>query len=85
MKHIFKNCKITQYIDGSTPCLDQLEHPIAARNWSQNDSWAQQVILQNITHSQLHHIAMKETVEDMWKALQATHENKAHVTVDHLQ
>ena len=27
----------------------------------------------------------KETAEDMWKALQATHENKAHITVDHLQ
>jgi len=26
----------------------------------------------------------KETAEAMWKALQAIHENKAHITVDHL-
>jgi len=30
-------------------------------------------------------VATNETAEAMWKALQATHKNKAHVTVDHLQ
>ena len=85
MKHIFKNCKITKYIEGSIQCPDQLDQPLAANNWSQNNSWAQQVILQNITPSQLHYVATKETAEAVWKALQATHKNKAHVTVDHLQ
>jgi len=85
MKCIFKNCEITSYVEGSIQCPDEAIHSIAANNWSQNDSWAQQVILQNITPSQLHHVVTKETTGDMWKALQATHENKAHVTVDHLQ
>ena len=52
MNHIFKNCKITKYIKRSIQCPDQLDQPLAANNWSQNDSWAQQVILQNITPSQ---------------------------------
>ena len=61
MKRIFKNCEITKYIDGTIQCPDQLDYPGPANNWSQNDSWAQQVILQNITPSQLHHVATKET------------------------
>jgi hypothetical protein len=47
--------------------------------------WAQQVIIHNITSSQMNHIGSKSTAEAMYSALTITHENKAHQTVNHIQ
>jgi hypothetical protein len=56
-----------------------------AHNWDKNDSWAQQVIIHNITSSQMNHVRSKSTAEAMYSALTVTHENKAHQTVNYIQ
>jgi hypothetical protein len=85
MKRVFKNCDIIGYIDGSIIRPEDDEFPVGASNWDKNDTWAQQVIIQNVTSSQMNHVGSKDTAEMMYSALSDTHENKAHQTVNHLQ
>jgi hypothetical protein len=56
-----------------------------AGTWDRNDSWVQQVIIQNITSSQLTHVGSMESAEAMYSTLTVMHENKAHGTVHHVQ
>jgi hypothetical protein len=59
--------------------------PIGAQNWDKNDVWAQQVIINNITASQMNRIGSKKTSQAMYSMLSDTHNNRAHITVTHLQ
>jgi hypothetical protein len=85
MKRVFINCDITDYITGRVICPDITVDPINANNWDKNDSWAQQVIMHNVTSSQMNHVGSKTSAEAMYSALTVTHENKAHQTVNHIQ
>jgi hypothetical protein len=58
--------------------------PVGAANWEMNDCWAQQVIIQNVTSSQMNHVGSKPTAFRMFAALVDTHENKAYQTVTNL-
>jgi hypothetical protein len=81
MKRVFTNCDITGYITDATKRLNEVNDPEGAHNWDKNDSWAQQVIIHNVTSSQMNHIGSKTTAEAMYSALTVTHKNKAHQTV----
>jgi gag-polypeptide of LTR copia-type len=85
MKRVFTNCDITGYITDATKRPNEVDDPDGARNWDKNDSWAQQVIIHNITASQMNHVGSKTTAEAMYSALTVTHENKAHQMVNHIQ
>ena len=61
------------------------DNPIGVYNWDKNDCWAQQVIIHNVTSSQMNHVGSKTSAKDMYSALTVTHENKAHQTVNHIQ
>jgi hypothetical protein len=61
------------------------DNPEGVRNWDRNDSWAQQVIIQNITSSQMTHVRSKNMATEMYSALTEMHKNKAHQTVTHIQ
>jgi hypothetical protein len=61
------------------------QHPRSTINWEKNDTWAQQVIIQNVTSSQMNHIGAKTTAEAMYSTLTLTHDNRAHQTVNHIQ
>jgi hypothetical protein len=85
MKQVFTNCNITGYLIGTIKRLNEYDDPVGAHNWDKNDSWAQQVIIHNVTSSQMNHIRSKTTAEAMYSALLVTHKNKAHQTVNHIQ
>jgi hypothetical protein len=53
------NCKITRYVDGALKGLFLFDDPAGASNWDMNDAWAQQVIIQNVTSSQMNHIGLR--------------------------
>jgi hypothetical protein len=85
MQHILTNCEITGYVDGTLKRPLLFDDPAGASNWDMNDCWAQQVIIQNVTSSQMNHVRSKATAESMYSALVDTHDNKAHQTVNHIQ
>jgi hypothetical protein len=72
------------YINGSTKRPFASIDPVGAANWETNDSWAQQVLIQNVTSSQMNHIGSKPTAFQMFAALVDTHKNKAYQTVTNL-
>jgi hypothetical protein len=74
---IFTNCDITKYVMGTIAWPLQHFDSEGAANWDRNDAWAQQVIISNVTSSQMNHISSKETAEAMYSALADTHDNKA--------
>jgi hypothetical protein len=47
--------------------------------------WVQQVIINNVTASQMNHIGSKQNSKEMYSVLSETHDNKAHLTVTHIQ
>jgi hypothetical protein len=64
MHRILINCEVTEYTDRTIKRPDPFENPAGAQNWDKNDSWAQQVIMQNVTSSQINHIGSKNTRKD---------------------
>jgi hypothetical protein len=85
IKRVFINCDITNYITGRVIRPDETVDPTNASNWDTNNSWIQQVIMHNLTSSQMNHIGSKTLAEAMYSALMFTHENKAHQMVNHIQ
>jgi gag-polypeptide of LTR copia-type len=85
MKRVFTNCDITEYITDAMKRPNEADDPDGACKWDKNDSWAQQVIIHNVTSSQMNHVGLKTTAEAMYSALTVTHENKAHQMVNHIQ
>ena len=85
MKRVFINCDITWYVTGEITHPNEYEDPDGTCNWDKNDTWAQQVIIHNVTASQMNHVGSKDTAEEMYSALLVTHDNMAHQTVNYLQ
>ena len=85
MKRVYINCDITGYISGTVKWLEDNIDPISATNWDKNDTWAQQIIIHNVTSSQMNHVGSKISAEAMYSALTVTHKNKVHQTVNHTQ
>ena len=46
------------------------------KNWSFNDNYAQVVIVNNITASEMVHVGQCKTAKDIWNNLEAVHESK---------
>ena len=59
--------------------------PIGTLNCDKNNSWVQQIIIHNVTSSQMNHVRLKLSAEEMFSALSVTHNNKVHQTVNHIQ
>jgi len=82
MRRVFYNCG---YIQGTIVRPPPHVDPQGAANWDKNAHWAQQVIIQNVTESQMNHVGTKHTAYEMYAALSDTHENTAHQTVNYIQ
>jgi hypothetical protein len=80
MLRVLYNSDIAEYVSGFKKRPDPSIDPIGAQNWDKNDVWAQQVIINNITASQMNHIGSKQTSYAMYSALSDTHDNRAHLT-----
>ena len=85
MRRVFYNCDINEYVTGAIKRPNEAVDSEGALNWDKNDSWAQQIIINNVTSTQLNHVGSKSTAEEMFTALTVTHDNKAHQTVNHIQ
>src|ERR1700683_3787409 len=85
MSCVFTNCDITGYINGTIPRVAPEQDGIGARNWDKNDSWAQQVIMDNVTSTQMNHIRSKRTAHAMYEGLVSTHEDMVFYTVNNLE
>lgn len=85
MKQVFTNCDITGYITGDVECPEEGVDPAGTCNWNKNDTWAQQVIIQNVTSLQMNHVGLKVTAKEIYSALSVTHDNMAHQTVNYIQ
>jgi hypothetical protein len=69
MKQGFINCDITNYITGRVKHPDDTMDTTNANNWDKNNSWVQQVIMHNVTSSQMNHIGSKTSADTMYSAL----------------
>jgi hypothetical protein len=49
MKRVFNNCDIMGYIMGMVKRPNEDDDMAGAHNWDKNNSWAQQVIIHNVT------------------------------------
>jgi hypothetical protein len=85
MNRVFTNYDITGYVDGTILRVAPEQDGIGARNWVKNDSWAQQVIMDNVSTTQMNHICLKRTVHAMYEGLASTHEDMAFYTVNNIE
>ena len=85
MRRVFYNCDINEYVTGEIKCPNEAINSIGTLNWDKNDSWAQQIIIHNVTSMQMNHIGLKLSAEEMFSALSITHNNKVHHTMNHIQ
>jgi hypothetical protein len=85
MCRVLYNSDIADYVSGFIKRPDSSMDPIGAQNRDKNDVWVQQVIINNVTASQMNHIGSKKTSQAMYSTLSDTHDNRAHITVTHLQ
>src|SRR3984957_189238 len=66
MNCVFISCDITGYIDSTIQHVAPEQDGIGARNWVKNDTWAQQVIMDNVSTTQMNHIRSKRRT---WRSL----------------
>src|SRR3984957_567827 len=85
MNRVFTSCDITGYIDGTIQCVAPEQDGIGARNWVKNDTWAQQVIMDNVSTTQMNHIRSKRTAHTMYQGLASTHEDMVFYTVNNME
>ena len=78
MRRILRVCKVLKYIEGMEP-KPRNEDPEALATWEHEDSYAQILISNNITHEQKIHLR-EGSAEEMWKRLVAIHEIKGETT-----
>ena len=78
MRRVFYNCDINEYVTGEIKCPNEAIDPVGTHNWDKNDSWVQQIIIHNVTSTQMNHVRSKLSAEEMFSALSVTHDNKAH-------
>jgi len=78
MKRILRLCCVEEYVEGIIECPTDAE---GVKNWKYNDNYAQVVIINNITSTEMVHINRSRTAKSMWDNLEAVHESKGHQTI----
>ena len=82
MHHVLKVCRVLGYVKGKIPKPSD-DDPELLATWEHNDSYAQILISNNITHDQKIHLD-EGTSEEMWKSLESIHEVKGAQTAINL-
>ena len=67
MRQVFQNCDITGYITGDIKCPNEAINPVGILNWAKNDSWVQQIMMHNVTSSQMNHVRSMQAPANNWK------------------
>ena len=81
---VFFNCNIIGYVGGDVKHPNENIDPEGTCSWDKNDSWVHQIIIHNVTSSQMNHVRSKTSANKMFSALSVTHKNKAHQTINHI-
>ena len=75
MKRVMILCGVEEYAEGA------IEHPMdtkSAGSWQYNDNYAQVLIMNNISSTEMVHVGKCKTAKAMWDSLEAVHESKGH-------
>ena len=78
MKRILLLCGVEEYTRGK---IKRPTDSINESNWVFNDNYAQAVILNNITSTEMVHVGQCTTAHAVWESLEAIHESKGHQTI----
>lgn len=78
MKRALRLCGIEDYAYGK---IKRPDDPIQANNWDYNDNYAQFVIINNITSTEMLNVGKCPTAYAIWQSLEAMHETKGHQTI----
>jgi len=69
---------VESYAEGKIP---QPSDAKSAEDWKFNDNYAQVIIMNNITSTEMVHVSQCMTAKAMWDSLEAVHESKGHQTI----
>jgi transposase InsO family protein len=78
MKRVLRLCSIEPYVAG------KVKVPIDAKgaeNWEFNDIYAQTIIVNNISSTEIVHVSQCDSAKAIWDSLEAVHESKGHQTI----
>ena len=78
MKRVLRLCSVESYAEGKIP---QPSDAKSAEDWKFNDNYAQVIIMNNITSTEMVHVSQCMTAKAMWDSLEAVHESKGHQTI----
>ena len=72
---ILRLCEVEDFVTGTVNRPDD-KNSEDGKNWSFNDNYAQVVIVNNITASEMVHVGQCKTAKNIWNNLEAVHESK---------
>jgi hypothetical protein len=78
IKCVLRYCHVKEYVEGTIYHPEDDED--SAENWDYNDNYAQMMIVNNITSTEMVHIGQCKNAKAMWDSLEAVHESKGHQT-----
>jgi hypothetical protein len=78
MRRVLRLCEVDAYVEGK---IDRPDDAKNAANWKFNDNYAQIMIINNITSTEMVHVGQCDTAKGMWDNLEAVHESKGHQTI----
>jgi hypothetical protein len=74
MDMLFILFDIQDYVQGKIPCPNETDDPVGASNWAYNDTYAQMLIITNISTTEKVHTRGCPTAHSMWLNLQSMHD-----------
>jgi hypothetical protein len=78
MRRVLRLCGVEAYAEGTIETPGDTK---SAKNWDFNDNYAQVMIINNISTTEMVHISQCVTAKAMWDSLEAVHETKGHQTI----
>ena len=78
MRRVLHLCGVEEYAKGRISCPNDIKN---TANWEFNDNYAQAVILNTITSTEMVHVGQCRTAQAVWENLEAIHELKGHQTI----
>src|ERR1700761_2965689 len=78
MKRALRLCEVDGYAYGTIPRPDDVTQ---ARNWDYNDNYAQFVLLNNVSSTEMVYVGQCETAFAIWQSLEAIYEATGHQTI----
>ena len=78
MRRVLRLCGVEAYAEGKIGIPEDTK---SAQNWEFNDNYAQVMIINNISSTEMVHVSQCSTAKAMWDNLEVVHESKGHQTI----